>query len=198
MVVRTRFCPVKGAKDSMIIALLRDSRASPTMEFALVAPMFIALVMGVLNLALVYLAQQGLETTAEAAARLIMTGQAQNYAGTNAAGVAYKGMTQSDFKAAACKTLPPFLTCDRLLVDVTTTNSFSAAVTSAPSLTYDASGNVTNAFSYDPGTSNATSVQTQIVVMRLLYRWPFAFKLGDAMFANYPLKASSVLLTENY
>jgi Flp pilus assembly protein TadG len=198
MVVSTPIRAPIGARKTRLNALWRDSRASPTIEFALVAPMFIALVLGVLNLALVYLAQQGLETTAEASARLIMTGQAQSYSGTTASGTAYTGMTQADFKAAACKTLPPFLTCDRLLVDITTTNSFSAAVTSAPSLTYDASGNVTNAFSYDPGTSNATSVQTQIVVMRLLYRWPFAFKLGDALFANYPLMATSVLLTENY
>jgi Flp pilus assembly protein TadG len=182
MVVSTPIRAPIGARKTRLNALWRDSRASPTIEFALVAPMFIALVLGVLNLALVYLAQQGLETTAEASARLIMTGQAQSYSGTTASGTAYTGMTQADFKAAACKTLPPFLTCDRLLVDITTTNSFSAAVTSAPSLTYDASGNV----------------QTQIVVMRLLYRWPFAFKLGDALFANYPLMATSVLLTENY
>jgi Flp pilus assembly protein TadG len=95
--------PIGGG---LIGKLLRCTRGGPIIEFAMVAPAAIALLLAVLHVALIYLAQEGLETAAETSARLIMTGQAQQSA-----------MSQSDFKAAACKALPPFLTCDHLYVD---------------------------------------------------------------------------------
>jgi Flp pilus assembly protein TadG len=184
------------------IALMRDERGGPTIEFALTAPAFLALIIAVLHVSLIYLAQEGLETAAESSARLIMTGQAQKYAGTTAGGVAYTGMTAADFKAAACANLPKFLTCDRLLVDVTTVNSFSAATTGAPTLTYNGSGQVNNSFNYTPGISNAAAAQSQIVVLKLIYLWPVAtgplgFNVAEER-GNHKITAASVLLTENY
>lgn len=189
--------------------LRRDARrlvacecGSPTIEFAVVAPAFIALMLAILHVALVFLAQQGLETAAESSARLIMTGQAQSYAGTNAQGQSYTGMTQADFKTAACNALPKFLTCDRLSVDVSTVNSFSAAVTGAQGLT-DANGTLNTTTGYTPGTSNASAAQTQIVVVRLIYLWPtvtgpMGLNLTNQPNGNRMLLASSVLLTEAY
>lgn len=192
-----------GALRRFIRRLVACDCGSPTIEFALVAPACIALLLAVLHVALVFLAQQGLETAAETSSRLIMTGQAQTYAGTNAQGQAYTGMTKADFKTAACNALPSFLTCDRLLVDVSTVNSFSAAVTGAPSLTYNSSGAVTNTFNYTPGGTNAGATQTQIVVVRLMYLWPIptgpmGFNLANQQGGNRMLMASSVLLTEGF
>jgi Flp pilus assembly protein TadG len=187
---------------NVLSALRRCERGSPAIEFAFVVPAFMALILGVLHLSLLYLAQEGLETAAENSARLIMTGQAQKYAGTNASGVAYTGMTQADFKTAACAQLPKFLTCDRLLVDVTTVSSFSNVSAGLPTLAYNGSGQITNSFSYTPGTSNGTSAQSQIVVLKLIYLWPMAtgplgFNLAEER-GNHKISASSVLLTENY
>lgn len=182
----------RRGKGSLAGRLVGCTRGGPIIEFAMVAPAAIALLLAVLHVALIYLAQEGLETAAETSARLIMTGQVQQAA-----------MSQSDFKAAACKALPPFLACNRLYVDVTTTNSFSSAVTGAPKLNYNSSGSVTNAFSYIPGSSNATANSTQIVVLRLVYLWPVAtgplgFNLADQPNGNHTLLATSVLMTENY
>ena len=188
---------------TQLIAIKRDERGSPVFEFAFAGPAFIAMIIAVLNVSLIYLAQEGLETAAEASARLIMTGQAQKYSGTTSGGATYTGMTQADFLAAACKTLPPFLTCNRLSVDVTTVNSFSAAVTGAQTLTYNSNGTISNTFSYAPGISNGTAAQTQIVVLRLTYLWPvgtgpLGFNLAGEQGGNHKLTSSSVLLTENY
>lgn len=191
------------------LSLARDTRASVAIEFALVGPMTIALIVAILHTALVFLAQQGLQSAAESASRLIMTGQAQKYAGSN-----YTGMTAADFKKAICgqltgfpTLLPPFLTCDKLYVDVSIASSHSSAVTSAPTFTYNAGGTVTNSFGYNPGASGpgvmAAGGTTQVVVVRLMYLWPTAtapmgFNLVNQQGSNRLLTASTVLVTEAY
>jgi len=166
--------------------LARDCAGSPAIEFAMIGPAFIALVIATLHTTLIFFAQEGLQTAAEASARLVMTGQAQN-----------AGMTQSQFKTAACGTLPPFLTCDRLYVDVTTATSFSNASLAAPALTYAANGTVNTAFNYSPGTQGA------IVVVRLAYLWPtttgpLGFSLVNQQGSNRLILATSVAKTEGY
>lgn len=165
---------------------LRDSRGATIIEFALVAPVFIAIIIAILEMALVYLAQAGLDTAAEAAGRLLMTGQAQQ-----------GNMSRSQFETAACEELPPFLQCDKLMIDVTTVANFSNANTGAPVLTYDKNENVTNSFSYSPGGQGA------IVVVRLMYLWPTAtaplgFNISNETGNNRLLIATSVLKSEYY
>ena len=174
--------------------LWRDRRASMAIEYAFVAPAFIALILASLHTSLVFVAQQGLETAAESAARLILTGQAQtNYSGTTT-------QQQADFQAAACAALPPFLTCNRLYVDVETVSSYAQAqsmMTTGPKFTYDKNGNVTNTFNYSPG------AQGSIVVLRLMYLWPtmtgpMGFSLVNSGQSNRLLVATSVMKTEGY
>jgi Flp pilus assembly protein TadG len=169
-----------------VIGIGRDTRAAVALEFALVAPMLIALILAILNTALIFLAQQGLETTAENGGRLIMTGQAQQ-----------GSLTQAQFKTAACASLPPFLQCSRLYIDVTAVTSFSDATLSAPTFTYDKNGNVTNSFSYSTGARGG------IAVVRLMYLWPtsngpFGLTLVNQTGGNRMLMSSSVLKTEYY
>lgn len=163
-----------------------DIRGAVALEFALVAPMLIALIVAILNTALIFLAQSGLETAAEAAARIIMTGQAQQ-----------GGLTQAQFKAAACSALPPFLACNRLYIDVANVNNFSDATLTIPTFTYDKNGNVTNSFNY------ATGARGSIAVVRLMYLWPtgngpFGLQLTNTAGNNRLLLATSVLKTEYY
>jgi len=169
-----------------LLALWGDASGVTMLEFALVGPAFIGLIIAIFQTAMLFLASQGLETAAEASGRLLLTGQAQ--------GASY---TASQFKTAACTTLPPYLSCSRLYVDVTTVSSFSAASLGAPTITYDANGQVTNNFAYSPGSSGA------IVVMRLMYLWPtvtgpFGFSLVTTGSRDHLIVASSVLKAENY
>ncbi|MEN3364062.1 MAG: hypothetical protein V7606_1336, partial [Burkholderiales bacterium] len=65
----------------------RNRRGSAAVEFALVAPVFFALLFAIIETAIVFFAGQVLETVTQDSARLILTGQAQTAA-----------YTQADFK----------------------------------------------------------------------------------------------------
>ncbi len=165
--------------------LLADRAGGVLTEYAFIAPPFIALLLAIIHTSLVFLAQEGLETAAESAARLIMTGTAQN-----------GSYTASSFKTAACNSLPKFLVCSRLYIDVSTISSYSGTPTSTPTFTYS-NGNVSNSFSYTPGTQGA------IVVLRLMYLWPtangpFGFTMINQQGSNHLIVATSVLKTEGY
>lgn len=167
-------------------ALRRDVRGAAAIEFALVGSSFLALLFGSLQIALIFFAQQSLETAAEATTRQIMTGQVQQ-----------GGMTASQFKTAACNNLPTFFKCANLMVDIQTASSFSAATTTMPTLTYDSNGNVTNTWSFTPGGAGS------IVVMRLMYVWPVLpgplnFNLANQGSNKRMLMATSVFKSEPY
>lgn len=155
-------------------------------EYALIGPAFIALIVAIFQTSFIFIAGQGLETSVEATARLLMTGQAQS-----------AGTTTDQFKTAACSTLPPYLQCSNLYIDVTTASSFSSAALAAPAITYDSSGNVTNSFSYSPGSSGA------ILVVRFLYLWPtvtgpLGFSLVSTSRGQHLLVATSVMKAEAF
>jgi Flp pilus assembly protein TadG len=167
-------------------SLLGDERGAALLEFALVGSIFLALLFGSLQIALIFFAQQSLETAAEATSRQIMTGQVQN-----------GNMTAAQFKTAACNNLPTFFNCANLLIDVQTAASFSAASTTMPTLTYDANGNPTNTWSYNVGGAGS------IVVMRLMYVWPVLpgplnFNLANQGSNKRMLMATSVFKSEPY
>lgn len=164
----------------------RDNRGATIIEFALVAAPFVALILAILQIAVVFFAQEGLETAAEAASRSIMTGQAQS-----------AGLTQAQFQAQTCKSLPAFFSCPKLMVDVQKASSFSGVTTGAPTITYDKNGNVTNSFSYVVGGSG------DIVIVRLMYLWPvitgpLGFNIGTTSNGQRLLIATEVSKTEPY
>ncbi len=82
-----------------------DVSAATAVEFALVAPLVIALILGAMQIAVIYLAQAELENAAEQAARLVLTNQAP---------------TQSNFQTAVCGYLSALFTCSSVMVDLET------------------------------------------------------------------------------
>jgi Flp pilus assembly protein TadG len=64
----------------------------------LCGPFFIALVTGIFYIGMTYLGQAGLETVAEGASRMLLTGRAQTVRVTNASGGTDVGMSAADFK----------------------------------------------------------------------------------------------------
>lgn len=177
--------------------LFRSQDGAAILEFALVAPPLIALIIAIIMDSLAFFEQQGLETAAENAARLLMTGKAQKtYTGNKVVG----GVTQTpeqQFKNAVCGMMPVFLSCDRLFVDVSTASNFSGANIAMPTITYDNKGNVSKKLSYNPGSSGS------IVVVRLFYLWPtirgpLGFDLANQPGGNRMLMATSVLKSEYY
>jgi Flp pilus assembly protein TadG len=163
----------------------RDEHAATILEFALVSAPFFALLIAILETSLVFLGQQGLETAGEAAARLILTGQAQQ-----------QSWTAAQYKTQVCNQLPPFLNCANLMIDVQTVDTFNNADTSAPQITYK-NGAPSNTWKYQAGTAG------NIVIVRLMYLWPIAtgplgFNLSNQSGNNRLLIATSVAQTEPY
>jgi Flp pilus assembly protein TadG len=136
-------------------------------EFALIAPAFLAMLFAVIQSTLFLFAQATLQNAAVEAGRLFMTGQAQN-----------AGTTQTQFHTNdVCPLVSALFNCANLQTDVSTYSSFSSANTSEPAL-YDAKGALITLGAYSPGS------QGEIMVVQLAYPWPiFGIPLGS-IFSN--------------
>lgn len=150
----------------------RNRQGSTAVEFALVAPLFFALLFAIMETGIMFFASQSLEQMTQDGARQILTGQAQgaNYA------------LSSDFRNGVVCTppaAPPALptpqpvlfTCANIFIDVQSGPTFAGLPNNNP---IDANG-VFNpaALGYNPGKS------CDVVRVRFYYKWPlFVTGLG--------------------
>ena len=147
----------------------RNRRGSAAVEFALVAPVFFALLFAIIETAFMFFASQVLETITQDSARVLMTGQAQTgQVGTCADPVtgAPLACTQATFKNYVCGQIPALFSCNGangIFVDVESYPQFTNVVINNQ---IDTSGNFVNNMQYNPGGACA------IVVVRLFYQWP--------------------------
>ncbi len=131
---------------------VRREEGSSAVEFGLILLPFIAMMFAIMETALVFFAQQTLETAVADSARLIMTGQAQNAA-----------WQPADFKRRVCDRIYGLFSCD--------SSAFVSSSTS-PNVyvnvqTYSTFGGIT----YTPPIDN------QVVVVQLFYQWPIFVSL---------------------
>ena len=164
----------------------RCENGSTAVEFAFVAAPFLALLVAILQTALVFFAGRVLDETTEEASRYIMTGQAQN-----------SGMSQSGFATWVCGQTFALFTCGNFMVNVQNYSSFSAASTTTPTLTFNANGTVSNTWSYDTGNPG------DIVVVQVMYQWPIVlgplgFNLSNLSNGNRLLVSTAVFKNEPY
>jgi len=150
---RARVAP--GSRRRWLARFARAERGATAVEFAIVAPIFIGVLISVLQTGIFFFAQETLQAAAMQSGRLFMTGQAQS-----------SGMTQTQFINQVCPSIQALFNCNQLMVDVQSYTSFSGANTGSPTLTYNSQGQVTNNWAFSPGT------QGQVVVLRLIYQWP--------------------------
>lgn len=144
----------------------RNRGGSAAVEFALVAPVFFALLFAIIETALVFFASQVLETVTQNSARQILTGQAQN------AGYATASALKSAVICQAGSLANVLFDCTNgIFVDVENYPAFANVVLNSQ---IDANKNfITNNLVYCPGNAGA------IVVVRLFYQWPlFVTGLG--------------------
>jgi Flp pilus assembly protein TadG len=151
----------------------RSRRGSAAVEFALVAPVFFALLFAIIETAIIFFGSQVLETAVQNSARLIETGQAQ----TGQVPLCQPPgqttpapCTQDTFKQYVCSQLPVLFSCDGVFVDVENYPLFSNVVINSQ---IDTNKKFINNMQYSPGGPGA------IVVVRLFYQWPlFVTGLG--------------------
>jgi Flp pilus assembly protein TadG len=155
-----------------IARLGRAEQGASAVEFALIAPAFIAILVAIFQVAVFLFAQQALQNAATEAGRTLMTGQAASD-------------TQAQFKTAICNNYLPTILfkCNSLIVSV---QSGAAATTAMPVL-YDTNGQPITSFPYSPGQPGDT------VVVILAYPWPTVMgPLGFAL-SNLPNGAAEMM-----
>jgi Flp pilus assembly protein TadG len=151
-----------------LLRRFRDNRTGASaIEFAIVAPIFLALLFAIIETALMFFASQVLETITQDSARMILTGQVQaaNY-------------QQSDFKTYVCNQIPAIFSCANMVVNVQSASSVSTIAYSPP---YDGSCNLQSSqVQYSPGGPGDT------VLLQVSYKWQlFVTGLGYNI-ANCP------------
>jgi Flp pilus assembly protein TadG len=150
---------------NMLRRFRRNRRGSAAIEFALVGPMFFALLFAIIETALVFFAGQVLETGVQNAARQIFTHQLQDSGLTTAQALA-------KFKQDLCDNVSALLSCP-LDVDVRYFQPGTPITISNP---VDAAGHYDSSnlvFQVPPAGSPAT------IVVRGFYQWPlFVTGLG--------------------
>lgn len=136
----------------------RDRRGSAAVEFALVAPMFFALLFALLETGLVFFAGQLLETGVQDGARLMYTSQT---------------LSAADFKAAVCARPSLLMDCSKIDIDVRSYDPGTAIAITDP---IDGSGNyISGNLVYQP----PPFPSSKTVVVRGFYQWPlFVTQLG--------------------
>jgi Flp pilus assembly protein TadG len=162
------------------------TRAASAVEFAIIAAPFVALLVAIVQTALVFFAGRLLDETAEQASRYIFTGQAQS-----------AGMTQTQFANYLCQKSSTLFTCSNFMINVQNYNSFAAANTSTPTLTFDSSGAVTNQWAWSPGSPG------DIVIVQVMYQWPvmlgpLGFNLANLANGNRLLVSTVAFKTEPF
>lgn len=136
----------------------RDARGATAVEFAMVSVPLFMLLFGIFEMAVLFFYGQAVQSVAETAARLIMTGTAQQ-----------AGYSQTTFIQTICKnntSVSAIFNCNNLYVDVQSAQTFTTLSTTPIVLTYDSTGKVNNVFNYSPG------VQTNAVIVRVIYNYP--------------------------
>jgi Flp pilus assembly protein TadG len=181
MASRSHSKPGKASRRSRLNRLigrfLRRDEGGAAIEFAIVAVPTIALMLAVLQIGIIYFAQEALETTVEQSARLVLTGQAQS-----------QYTTASQFATAVCQNSPGLFNCGGFMINLQPASSFSNVSTAAPTLTYSG-GKVTNTFQYNAGNPG------DIMVMQVMYLWPvFLGPLGWNM-SNQPNNTRMLMAT---
>lgn len=160
---------------------LKCERGATAAEFALIAVPFLALLMAMVETALVFFAGQVLQQATSETARLIMTGQAQS-------------MTASQFQQDVCSAAGGLFSCNQLSVNVQTYTSFTAASEASPLQ----GGKInTSGFGFSPGKPG------QIEVVQVFYPFPIGADLLGLNLTNvngnaHLLAATAVFRNEPY
>jgi Flp pilus assembly protein TadG len=178
----------------------RSRRASAAVEFALVAPVFFALLFAIIETSIMFFASQVLETITQDSARLIETGQAQTGQVTINGVQACAGVpcTQAEFQNYVCSQVPALLfTCPGgakgIFIDVENYPAFTNVTIN----NQISGGTFTNNMQYNTGGPG------DIVVVRLFYQWPLfvtglGYNISNLTGSQRLLVATSVFKNEPY
>ncbi len=152
----------------------RLREAATAVEFALIAPAFLGLMIALFQTAVFLFAQMNLQTAAMEAGRYFMTGQAQN-----------GNWTATSVQNTICPTIQALFTCSNVIVVEQNYASFAAANTSTPQLY--SNGQPITSFAFDPGTPG------EVMVVQLVYKWAVVSGPLGFVLSNLPNSAAEIV-----
>lgn len=158
-----------------------DRRGTSALEFAIIGPLFLLLVLAILENALILWSQALLDNATRDAARLTLTGQSQN-GGTT-------------FANALCNGVSGLMSCSNLKYRVQTGSSFAGM---SNSITYS-NGNPVGFSSYPTAVSGGGP--GSYVLVQVIYNRPFIVPwVGKLMSSNgkTPILATAAFENEPY
>ena len=167
--ILTRYLHARGRD---IRHLSRAAQGTTAVEFAIIAPAFIATLIAVFQVCIFIFAQLAIQNAAVEAGRYFMTGQAQN-----------GDWTANNIITNVCTNtnLSLLFNCNNMYVVVQDYSSFAAANTSPPAM-YN--GNTPlNQSNY---TFDSTPPPGNVVVVQLVYAWPVLSAPLGFNIANLP------------
>jgi Flp pilus assembly protein TadG len=151
-------------------AFARDDRGVTAVEFGILALPFFTLVFAILETAMMFFAQQVLDSAVEDASRMVRTGQAQT-----------QGFDLAAFRNYMCGYTFDLFNCSNIVLKVETIASFAAANGSSPVETCDLTTCTwSTSSSFDGG------VGRSIVKVSAYYRWPLTIVLPYFNLKNQP------------
>jgi Flp pilus assembly protein TadG len=136
--------------------LADDETGSPAVEFALVFPIFIAIVLATLQAGTIFLVKAYFESTAEESARVVLTNQTTS-------------LTAAQFQTEICNELTALFNCAEVTVEL---EPLPVGTTNLTSMlpTFDSNGNVVGTPTLDVGASSGASGTDMLLVV--MYPWP--------------------------
>ena len=146
------------ARGRDVSSFSRAERGATAVEFAIIAPAFIATLVALLQVCLFVFAQMAIQNAAVQAGRYFMTGQAQagNWTASN---VINDVCTNTN--------LSLIFNCSQMFVVAQDAASFAAASTSAPALYNGNTLNTQSNYTFDTNANPGG-----IMVVQLIYPWP--------------------------
>ena len=183
--------------NSVLRRFRRSRRGSAAVEFALVAPVFFALLFAIIESSIFFFASQVLETVTQDLARVLMTGQAEtSLVCTDPASGAPAPCTPATFHAYACSQIPGSVQLLRSLRRRRELSCIYQRGDQQPDRRqrqFQRPGNM----QYSPGGACA------IVVVRMFYQWPlyvtgFGFNISNLSGNKRLLVATAAFKNEPY
>ena len=157
------------AGNGRVMRFVRCQGATTAIEFAFVAPIFIAFMLATLQVAVIFLAQSYLSAITDATERQVLTNRTTNF-------------TAQDWKNLMCAETTALFNCNNYIVSLQTVPSSPANIPS-PSSFFDQNGNVKGTPPIANITPSTTGTQVLLVVM---YQWPvISGPLGTGTLGTY-------------
>lgn len=144
---------VQFSRRGALRRLIADAAGAVAIEFAFLLPMLVALTVGGIQAGIIFFGQTELSRITNIASRSVMLGNASS-------------LTAAQFHTSLCANIAAIFDCSGLMVSLAPQTSCASITTTPPTLAYDAHGNVTNTFIYNPGTYG------DIMVLQVMYLMP--------------------------